>query len=60
MAGISYGDEMEVFHLLRPGVRVRATVMQSQPLSCQLEIKNEEAKKKLARAVTDIYQVRKQ
>ncbi len=57
MAGVIYGDVLEVFHVLRPGFKVRATVSQSQPLNAIIEIKDEETLRKFKDTVKELYQV---
>ena len=56
MAKISFGDELELFHILRPGIRVRGKVCQSHPLNSMVEIVGE-GRLKLSEVVMDIYQV---
>ena len=51
------GDEMELFHLLRPNVRVKGKVSQSQPLNCVVDIERDEERERLSRVLKDIYQV---
>ena len=57
MSGIIFGDILEVFHLLRPGFKVQATVSQSQPLNCEVIIKDKEILKKFREEVEEIYEV---
>ena len=58
MSGIIFGDILEIFHILCPGFKVRATVVQSQPLNCEVEIKDEGILKKFREEVEEIYEVK--
>lgn len=57
MAGISYGDKVELSHVLHPGLRVRGSVSHSHPLNSVVVIEDKDSKIKLSRAIKDIYQV---
>ena len=57
IAGVEYGDELEIFHVLRPGVRVKGRVTESYPINCSVEVPTEEDRKKLIETLLDIYQV---
>ena len=50
-------DVLEVFHLLRPGVRVRGRVREVYPISCSVEIPTERERDMLSEVLLDIYQV---
>ena len=56
MSGISYGDKLELSHLLKPGLRVLGSVSRAQELNATVEVKAEN-REKLKRALRDIYQV---
>ena len=57
LAGMIYGDVLEVFHVLCPEFKVRATVSQSQPLNAVIEIKDQETLTKFRNIVEELYQV---
>lgn len=57
MAGFSYGDTLEVYHVLCPWLRVKGTVTKAQALNCLVTIQQEDDRTNLSKAVQDIYQV---
>jgi len=49
---------MEMFHVLRPGVRVRGVVKETNPISCSIEMRLQSDRNKLKETLADIYRVR--
>ncbi len=49
------GDQIDVFHVLRPGIRVRGVVKESYPISCSVMIKLDEERKKLQNVLAEVY-----
>ena len=58
MAGLILGDQLEIFHVLRPSVRVSGIVTRAHQLDCTAKVLDERhGKAKLNEVLNEIYQV---
>ena len=48
---------MEMFHVLRPGERVKGVIKESHPISCSVTLPLDEERRKLKDILSEIYKV---
>ena len=48
---------MEMFHVLRPGERVKGVIKESHPISCSVTLPLDEERRKLKEILSEIYKV---
>ena len=57
MAGLIQGDQLEIFHVLRPGVRVGGRVSEAYQLHSLAVVDEGEGRSKVQEVLDDLYQV---